>query len=90
MNQAAQSTTPVVNPSFTGEMAVMGKEGDTKIMWDKAKPTEVDVARMSFDKFIKDGYSAYSVNDKGDKKDQVRAFDPESERYIFVPPMQAG
>lgn len=76
---------------FTGEMAIMGREGDTKIMWDKTKPVEVDVARSNFEKLRKEGYSAYAVSDKGDKKGEtVREFDPNAERYVFVPPMQAG
>lgn len=74
-----------------GEMAVMGKEGDTKIIWDKSKKVEVDNAKASFDRLIKEGYSAYSVSgEKGDKDKQVREFDPNAERYIFVPPVQAG
>lgn len=76
---------------FTGQMAVMGKEGDTKYIWDKSKKVEVDVARATFDRFVKEGYSVYSVaGEKGEKDKQVRTFDPEAERYIFVPPVQAG
>ncbi len=78
-------------PPFTGEMAIMGREGDTKVMWDRAKSVEVDVAKATFEKLRKDNYSAYLVNDKGDQKGPpVTAFDPAAERYIFVPPMQAG
>lgn len=76
---------------FTGEMAIMGREGDTKVLWDKTKPIEVEVAKITFDKLIKDGYSAYAVSDTGDKKGSpVREFDSNAERLIFIPPMQAG
>ena len=77
---------------FTGEMAIMGREGDTKVMWDKTKPIEVEVAKMTFDKLIKDGYTAYTVsNDDPHKKGSpIREFDSNTERLIFVPPMVAG
>lgn len=78
-------------PSHTGEMAVMGREGDTKMMWDKSRPVEVEVAKAGFDKLIKDGYSAYAVSDDGSKKGTpIKEFDPSAERLIMVPPMQAG
>jgi len=86
-----QTNTDSPKPKYTGEMAVMGKEGDTKHMWDKTKPVEVNRARELFDGFIKDGYTAFSVaGEKGDKDKQVRTFDPNAERLIFVPPVQAG
>ncbi len=78
-------------PAKKGEMAIMGKEGDTKHMWDKTKPAEVEAAKALFDSLIKKGYTAYSVaGEKGDKDKQVREFDPDAERLIFVPPVQAG
>jgi hypothetical protein len=76
---------------FTGEMAVMGKEGDTKHMWDKDKPVEVEMARKIFDEYVKKGFTVFSVaGEKGEKDKQVRDFDPNAGRYIFVPPVQAG
>lgn len=74
-----------------GEMAIMGREGDTKIMWDKSKKTEVDIARATFEKFRKDGYLAFSVTGKdGAKGEQITAFSADEERIIFVPPMVGG
>lgn len=88
METQTNTTTP---KKHTGEMAVMGKEGDTKYIWDKTKPVEVKVAKETFDRFIKEGYSAYSVaGEKGEKDKQVRDFDPNAERLIFIPPVQAG
>ena len=61
------------------------------MLWDKSQPVEVDVARASFDKLIKAGYSAYAVSDDGAKKGTpIKEFDPSAERLIMVPPMQAG
>jgi hypothetical protein len=85
-----QTESGPLKPKF-GEMAIMGKEGDTKIIWDKSKKVEVDNARANFDRLIKEGYTAFSVaGDKGEKDKQVREFNPDAERLIFVPPVQAG
>jgi hypothetical protein len=78
-------------PKGTGVFAVMGKEGDTKYIWDRTKPAEVDVARTTFNTFVKDKkYLAFKVVADGAKGEQVREFDPNEERYIFVPAMAGG
>ena len=91
-------TPPPVLRSTTGEVpagqswfAVMGKEGDTKYMWDKNNVAEVDIARTTFNSFVKDKkYLAFKVVGDGTKGDQVREFDANHERYIFAPPMVGG
>lgn len=71
-----------------GLFEVMGLEGDSKYIWDKTKPVEVEIAKSTF---IKKGYLAFKVSDeKGNKGEQALEFDPEAERYIFSPPMQGG
>ncbi len=79
-------------PAGHGAMAVMGREGDTKYIWDKNNPAEVEVARTTFYSFVKDKkYLAFKVNAAGNKDgEQVRDFDPAHERYIFCPPMVGG
>ncbi len=78
-------------PKGKGAMAVMGKEGDTKYIWDRTKPAEVEVARTTFNTFVKDKkYLAFKVVGDGSKGEQVKEFSPDEERYIFVPPMAGG
>jgi len=73
------------------EMSVMGKEGDTKLIWDRRNADEVDNARRSFDDLRKKGYLAFRVTGKdGEKGEQMTAFDPEAERMIMVPQMKGG
>lgn len=71
---------------------VLGRDGDTKVIWDKNKPEEVEAARLMFDALRKKNYLAFKVKgDKGDKGDeQIREFDPTVERMILTPQMQAG
>lgn len=73
-------------------LEIMGVEGDTKVLWDKNNPEEVESAKRQFDFLVKQKkYAAFHVEgDKGDKGAQMREFDPKAERIIFVPPMAGG
>ena len=80
-----------IAPEHLLEFAVMGTNGDTKHMWDKSKPAEVEAAREHFKKLRKDGYLAYKVvGEKGDKGEQLVEFDPEAGAVIFAPAMRGG
>lgn len=71
---------------------VMGREGDTKLMWDPNLPDEVEGAKRQFDYFTKEKkYAAFAcIGDKGDKGEQIRTFDPKAGRIIFCPPLAGG
>jgi hypothetical protein len=72
-------------------MAIMGKEGDTKQIWDPEKPDEVDAARVLFDSLKAKGYSAFSVHGKdGEKGKEMKFFDPAAGRVILTPPIRGG
>lgn len=74
-----------------GMLCVMNQKGDSKIIWDRGKPEEVENARRSFDHFKEKGYAAYSVRGKdGERGEVIRKFDPAAERIIFAPPMIGG
>jgi hypothetical protein len=73
-----------------GELVVMDRSGDTKIIWDSSKPDEVDTARQTFDRLRKKGYMAYSVKKGGDKGEVIREFDPDAEKIILAPQMVGG
>jgi hypothetical protein len=82
------NTTP---PSGMGILAIMGENGDTKHIWDKTKPEEVEAARVLFNTLVKDKkYLAFSVKPDGEKSTQIKEFDPNLESYIFSPPLQGG
>lgn len=66
-------------------------DGDTKHMWDKNNPDEVEMAKTMFDKFTKEKkYVAFATDKKGDQGEQMKEFDANAERIIFVPPMRGG
>jgi hypothetical protein len=74
-----------------GELAIMGRPGDTKIIWDRSRPEEVQTARRTFDELRKQGYLAWSVRGRdGEKDSQIHEFDPNAERLIMAPPLRGG
>lgn len=75
-----------------GRFEVMGKEGDSKLIWDANNPEEVENARRQFNFLVGEKkFAAFHVEgDKGDKGQQMRTFDPKAGRIIFVPPLAGG
>lgn len=73
-----------------GEMHVLDKKGDTKIVWDREVAAEVEAARTTFDTLKKKGFYGYSVKKTGEKKDLITAFDPSAEKLIMAPMMKGG
>lgn len=73
-----------------GTMSVMGKEGDTKIIWSKGNTAEVDNAKHTFTTLRGKGFSAFGVKKDGDRGDMITEFDENLEKIIFVPPMRGG
>lgn len=74
-----------------GEIAILGRSGDTKIIWASENEAEVESARRTFDDLVAKGFAAFLVKGKkGDKGDRIYEFDADAERLILVPPMQGG
>lgn len=74
-----------------GTMAVMGRRGDTKTIWNPENTDEVAAAKATFDELVgKKKYLAWSVKGDGDKGEQIRTFDPKAGKIILAPPMQGG
>jgi hypothetical protein len=72
------------------ELCIMDASGDLKKIWDPTKPDEVADARRSFDEMQKKGYAAYKVDDKGDRGEVIREFDPGAGKIIMAPQMRGG
>ena len=72
------------------EMRVIDNTGDSKIIWDKDNPDEIEAARETFKKLTKKGYMAYSVKSKGEKGELLTEFDPKAEKIILAPRMVGG
>lgn len=71
------------------ELRILGKGGDTRISWNNESDIEVAAAKETFEKRIKENWSAFREK-KGIKGDKIKIFDPEAERIILVPPISGG
>jgi hypothetical protein len=86
-----EKTIPGCGRPYTGKIGKIDNTGDTKIMWDKDNPDEVDAARLQFEHLTKKGYLAYKAEgNKGEKGEKVTKFDPTAERLILTPPLRGG
>ncbi len=74
----------------TGELCVMDHTGDTKLLWDRTRPDEVDAARDTFTNLRKKGYLAYKVKTDGGQGEVITEFDPTAEKIILAPPVAGG
>lgn len=73
------------------ELRIMDKDaGDLKVIWNKDNQDEVEAAKNQFNSLIKKGFTAYSVDKKGDAGKKVTEFDPDAEKIIMVPKMVGG
>lgn len=74
-----------------GELAVMDRTGDTKVVWDPDNEVEVANAKRTFDDLRKKGFLAYTVNERdASKGTHITEFDPEAGKIILSPPIIGG
>lgn len=74
----------------TGEMRIMGREGDTKVIWNARDTDEVEAARQQFNTLRERNFLAFRVDDSGSKGEQITEFDPQVQKLIMAPPMAGG
>lgn len=74
-----------------GEMRVIDRTGDSKLIWDTANPDEVEAARSHFN-LLKEQkrYAAFKVKKNGEAGEVIRDFDPEAGMIIMRPQLQGG
>lgn len=72
------------------EMAILGKEGDTKVIWDPQNKDEIEAAKTQFDLLINKSFLAFKVLKSGEQGSQIRKFDPKAGKIIMVPPVVGG
>jgi hypothetical protein len=73
-----------------GTMQVMDPSGHTTITWDASKPVEVDVARSTFERLTREGYTAFEVEGGDQQGRRMREFDPKAGKIMMVPQLFGG
>ncbi|MEM2094724.1 MAG: hypothetical protein QXI32_05450 [Candidatus Bathyarchaeia archaeon] len=81
-----------------GEMIILGSkarlsaaeaiEGETRVVWHRDNPEEVKFAAETFNKYVLEGWLAFSV--ESNKKTQIFIFNKDLERIILAPIMFGG
>ena len=71
------------------ELRVLGKGGDIKMSWNSRNEIEVEAVKETFEKKIKDGWSAFK-DKSGFKGEKIKIFDEDAERIVLVPPISGG
>jgi hypothetical protein len=72
-------------------MHVLDHTGHTKISWDPSIPSEVAVARATFEALTKDNkHRAFTTDDDGGKGRRINEFDSSLEELVMVPHVGGG
>lgn len=74
----------------TGEMSVMGREGDTKHYWNAKNWDETRLAKEVYDKYVESKFKPYRMKTNGDPGEPMDSFDPSTGSILFVPAMAGG
>lgn len=69
---------------------VMDHTGDSRFMWDVTKAEETKAAEKQFKELKKKGYLAYTTDEKGERGQVIREFDPNAGAIIMVPQLVGG
>jgi hypothetical protein len=76
--------------SLVGEMSIMDWSGHKELKWSTDRLDEITVAKETFDKLIKEGYSAFAAKTKAEQKQSIKEFDPTMEETVMVPRIIGG
>lgn len=76
------------------ELEVLDVTGHTTRKWDTANKAEMEIVARIFADLTTRGYKAFSIK-KGAENNVTeteprKTFDPEAEKMLLVPPIQAG
>lgn len=73
-----------------GVIMVLDGSGDSRFMWSKDNPDEIDAAKKTFKRLKDKGYLAYKVKSDGSRGEVIREFDPTAEKIIMAPQLVGG
>lgn len=74
-----------------GVMSILTGNGDDKVYWDPDDDKSTDNAERQFNEYIKKGYTAFRMDDKGNKAGRkITEFPPHASRLLFTPRAVGG
>lgn len=69
---------------------IMDRSGHTEKAWDKADVVSVAEAEKRFAELTGKGFIAFEPGPNGEPGRQIKSFDPEIEKTVFMPALQGG
>ena len=73
-----------------GELRILGKEGDSKHIWNPDDEDQTKAAKKLFEDLTGKGFKAWRVDKEGDKAGEMKTFDPKAGKVILTPRIVGG
>lgn len=79
-----------------GRMRVMDRSGDSPTLWDTDPETRTEnefspeYVEAEFERLVKEGHLAFTVDEKSKRGEQIKKFDPEQREILMVPAFVGG
>jgi hypothetical protein len=67
-----------------GSLKVLRGNQEEKYSWSPDSPSEIQAARDKFEQYIKQGFIASKIVDRGKRGVQLTKFDPEAEEIFML------
>lgn len=80
---------PPKNPNCS-LLRILNENGDDRIVWDQTNAKEVRDAAKEFNRYIKNGYSAYTCQSDGSRGHRIDQFDPFASEILLIPGTKPG
>ena len=66
-------------------LKILTDEGDERLVWDRDNGREAKQAKKKFLDLLKQGYTAFSVDQGSEKNRKIKEFDVDAEEILMVP-----
>lgn len=73
-----------------GEMRIMDASGHQQLKWHMGNHDEIDAARATFDRLLRQGYAAFGAATSTEAKHAIKTFDPAMKEMVMVPRIVGG
>jgi hypothetical protein len=74
----------------TGAMKIMDGSGHRQMNWSMSNAKEIAAARVTFDRLVKQGFSAFGAVTRSGPMKTITSFDPTMEELVMVPRIVGG
>ena len=73
-----------------GELRIMGRQGDARLLWNSDIPEEVIKVKAQFEEAMKRKCLAFEGTPDGSPGKRITEFNPLAERIVIIPQLAGG